>query len=66
MLRLAGARVLDERDRAVVHLALDADPVAGCMVASRVESSGLEPWRLGGELWGFGTGWTGCVSPGPT
>src|SRR5262245_60684495 len=24
------------------------------MVASRVESSGLGPWRLGGELWGFG------------
>jgi predicted GNAT family acetyltransferase len=55
VLRLAGARVLDERDRADVQLALDADPVAGCMVASRVESSGLEPWRLGGELWGFGS-----------
>ncbi len=54
MLKLAGARVLDERDRADVQLALDADPVAGCMVASRVESNGLEPWRLGGELWGSG------------
>ena len=33
---------------------LDADPVATCMVASRVETVGVEPWRLGGELWGVG------------
>ena len=33
---------------------LDADPVASCMVASRVETVGVEPWRLGGELWGVG------------
>ncbi|PPK63962.1 hypothetical protein CLV40_12382 [Actinokineospora auranticolor] len=31
---------------------LTADPVASCMVAARVESAGLDPWRLGGELWG--------------
>ena len=31
---------------------LTADPVASCMVASRVESVGLDPWRLGGEVWG--------------
>ena len=33
---------------------LDADPVATCMVAARVESAGLDPWRLGGELWSAG------------
>ena len=31
---------------------LTADPVASCMVASRIESVGLDPWRLGGEVWG--------------
>ena len=33
---------------------LDDDPIATCMVASRVETVGVEPWRLGGELWGVG------------
>ena len=54
MLRTAGARLLDDRDRSKVRSALDADPVAACMVASRVETVGVEPWRLGGELWGVG------------
>ncbi|WP_026316131.1 GNAT family N-acetyltransferase [Actinokineospora enzanensis] len=52
MLRLAGARLLDERDGQAVRAVLTADPVASCMVASRVESVGLDPWRLGGEVWG--------------
>jgi predicted GNAT family acetyltransferase len=34
---------------------LDADPVASCMVSARVEAAGLEPWRLGGEMWGTDT-----------
>ncbi|HEY1974477.1 MAG TPA: GNAT family N-acetyltransferase [Pseudonocardia sp.] len=55
MLRVAGPRLLDERDRAGVQLALDADPVAACMVASRVELAGVDSWRLGGELWGIGS-----------
>lgn len=38
-----------------MQLALDADPVAACMVASRVELAGVDSWRLGGELWGFGS-----------
>lgn len=54
MLRTAGARLLDDRDRSKVRSALDADPVAACMVASRVETVGVESWRLGGELWGVG------------
>ncbi|WP_019818391.1 GNAT family N-acetyltransferase [Saccharomonospora saliphila] len=52
MLRLAGARLLDERDYPAVHAALAADPVGSCMVSARVELAGLDPWRLGGELWG--------------
>ena len=39
-----------------MHTALDADPVASCMVAARVEAVGLDPWRLGGELWASGHG----------
>ncbi|HEV2782687.1 MAG TPA: GNAT family N-acetyltransferase [Actinophytocola sp.] len=53
MLRLAGgARLLDERDRIAVRSLLTADPVASCMVAARIDSLGMDPWRLGGELWG--------------
>ncbi|HEY8371477.1 MAG TPA: GNAT family N-acetyltransferase [Pseudonocardiaceae bacterium] len=54
MLKLAGARTLDDRDFHQVRVVLDADPVASCMVAARVEVVGLDPWRLGGEMWGFG------------
>jgi hypothetical protein len=52
---VGGPRLLDERDRAGVQLALDADPIAACMVASRVELAGVDSWRLGGELWGMGS-----------
>ncbi|GAA3577993.1 GNAT family N-acetyltransferase [Amycolatopsis ultiminotia] len=51
MLRLAGARLLDDRDYPAVRAALAADPVGSCMVSARVEAAGLDPWRLGGELW---------------
>ncbi|MFC5289351.1 GNAT family N-acetyltransferase [Actinokineospora guangxiensis] len=54
MLRLAGARLLDERDSQAVRAVFTADKVASCMVASRVEVAGVDPWRLGGELWGCG------------
>ena len=53
MLKYAGARLLDDRDVPSVRAALATDPVMSCMVAARIENGGLEPWRLGGELWGF-------------
>ncbi len=53
MLRLAGARLLDERDLTEVLAKLANDPVAACMVAARVEVAGLDPWRLGGEVWAY-------------
>lgn len=52
MLRLGGARLLNDRDLPAVKALLDADPVVSCMVSARVEVAGLEPWRLGGEMWG--------------
>jgi uncharacterized protein len=45
-LRLCGPADLDE----VLQL-LDRDPVANVFLASRVRAAGLQPWRLGGELW---------------
>ena len=54
MLRTSGTRVLDARDLDEVQALLDRDPVANCFVASRVEAAGLDPWRLGAEVWGFG------------
>ncbi len=65
MLKLAGARLLDERDARAVREALAADPVVSCMVAARVEQSGLDPWRLGGELWGVGSRLDGLCFSGP-
>lgn len=63
VLRLAGARLLDDRDRGAVRALLDTDPVATCMVAARVELAGLDPWRLGGEMWGVGHRYDGlCFS----
>lgn len=64
MLKLAGARLLEERDLARVRSLLDADPVAACMVAARIEgATGMHPRRLGGELWGYGSALEGlCFS----
>ena len=55
MLRLLGGRPLGARDAAAVTRALEADPVAACMVAARVEAYGLAPRMLGGDLWSAST-----------
>jgi predicted GNAT family acetyltransferase len=54
VLRTGGARALDARDLDEVLALLARDPVADTFVASRIESVGLDPWRLGAELWGYG------------
>ena len=46
-------RVLSPRDLDSVMQVLAKNPIAHCFVASRVRGSGLDPWRLGGELWGW-------------
>nr|WP_228046376.1 DUF4081 domain-containing GNAT family N-acetyltransferase [Saccharopolyspora sp. HNM0983] len=54
---------MEERDSLLVRSALDAAPVAACMVAARVEEAGLHPLRLGGEMWGYGEDLAGlCFS----
>ncbi|MCW2726512.1 MAG: hypothetical protein JWN35_3433 [Frankiales bacterium] len=47
-------RVLDSRDLDEVLCLLSSDPVSDVFVASRVAVGGLDPWRLGAEVWGFG------------
>lgn len=54
MLRTSSARVLEARDLDEVRQLLTRDPVSDVFVASRVEAVGIDPWRLGAELWGFG------------
>ena len=43
--------VRDSGDMASVREVLDDDPVAACMVASRIAEYGVEPSGIGGELW---------------
>jgi uncharacterized protein len=49
----ATVRVLGRADEAEVMALLDRDPVSNVFVASRLRSTGLEPTRTGGEVWGF-------------
>jgi predicted GNAT family acetyltransferase len=56
VLRTPTARVLDEADEPAVLRLLATDPVAGCVLAGRVEVSGTAPASLGAPLWGFGVG----------
>ena len=53
VLRTSPTRVLSDRDLAAVTRILATDPIAHVMVAARVEAAGLDPWRLGAEMWGY-------------
>jgi len=47
-------RILDDRDVPAVLELLNLDPVANVFVISRVEAAGLDPSRLGAQVWGYG------------
>jgi predicted GNAT family acetyltransferase len=49
-------RVLEPGDLEAALEVLNRDPVANAFVASRVNVAGLDPWRLGGEMWGWYAG----------
>jgi predicted GNAT family acetyltransferase len=49
-------RLLDERDRGAVLAICGRDPVANVFVSSRVRALGLEPGRLGAQMWGHAPG----------
>ncbi|WP_346619543.1 GNAT family N-acetyltransferase [Blastococcus montanus] len=55
MLRTPAARVLDEADEPAVQRLLATDPVAGCVIAGRVEVAGTAAVSVGAPLWGIGT-----------
>src|ERR1700733_8571967 len=52
----SAVRLLDERDRGAVLAICDRDPVTNVFVSSRVRALGLEPGRLGAQMWGHGPG----------
>ena len=54
MLKTSATRVLEARDLPEVMRLLTRDPVADVFVASRIEAAGLDAWRLGAEVWGYG------------
>jgi predicted GNAT family acetyltransferase len=56
MLRTSPVRVLAERDVPEVLDLLGREPVENVFVISRIESAGLDPWRLGAEVWGYSAG----------
>ncbi|HLZ37241.1 MAG TPA: GNAT family N-acetyltransferase [Mycobacteriales bacterium] len=56
MLRTTSVRVLDDRDLPEVRELLAGDATANVFVTSRLEAAGLDPWRLGAEVWGFAQG----------
>ncbi|MFI6651194.1 GNAT family N-acetyltransferase [Streptomyces sp. NPDC050529] len=46
-------RVLEPSDLGAALAVLESEPVANAFVTSRVQIAGLDPWRLGGEMWGW-------------
>ena len=54
--RSPALRLLDNRDRDEVIELCDRDPVVNVFISSRVREAGLDPARLGGQLWGYQSG----------
>ncbi|CAM5529682.1 N-acetyltransferase GCN5 [Streptomyces spiroverticillatus] len=53
MLTTTTCRVLAPGDLAEALALLESEPVNNAFVTSRVQVAGLDPWRLGGEMWGY-------------
>ncbi|MEV7115263.1 GNAT family N-acetyltransferase [Streptomyces anulatus] len=53
MLTQTTTRVLEPSDLGAALAVLESQPVANAFVTSRVQVAGLDPWRLGGEMWGW-------------
>ncbi|MGH3293097.1 MAG: DUF4081 domain-containing protein, partial [Trebonia sp.] len=50
------ARLLDDRDRTAALAVGAVDPVANVFVESRIRAYGLDPGRLGAQMWGYAQG----------
>lgn len=46
-------RLLTDRDRAEALALCDRDPVANVFVTARIRACGLDPMRLGAQVWGY-------------
>ncbi|MFJ4922700.1 GNAT family N-acetyltransferase [Streptomyces sp. NPDC088725] len=53
MLTQTTTRVLEPSELGAALAILESEPVANAFVTSRVQIAGLDPWRLGGEMWGW-------------
>lgn len=53
MLTTTSTRALDPQDLDDALALLHREPVNNAFVTARVHTSGLDPWRLGGEMWGW-------------
>jgi uncharacterized protein len=51
--RSASLRLLTDHDRDEVLALCDRDAISNVFVSSRIRSTGLDPSRLGGQLWGY-------------
>jgi uncharacterized protein len=54
--RSASLRLLTDHDRDEVLALCDRDAITNVFVSSRIRSTGLDPSRLGGQLWGYTEG----------
>jgi uncharacterized protein len=54
--RTAPLRLLTDHDRDEALAVCERDPVANVFVSSRIRSAGLDPARLGGQVWGYPEG----------
>ncbi|MFF5974757.1 GNAT family N-acetyltransferase [Streptomyces sp. NPDC012769] len=53
MLTQSSTRVLEPADLGDALAVLESAPVENAFVTARVQLAGLDPWRLGGEMWGW-------------
>ncbi|WP_199566440.1 GNAT family N-acetyltransferase [Streptomyces corynorhini] len=53
MLTQTTTRVLEPSELGAALAILESEPVANAFVTARVQVAGLDPWRLGGEMWGW-------------
>jgi uncharacterized protein len=54
--RSASLRLLTDHDRDEALALCDRDPIANVFVSARIRATGLDPARLGGQLWGYTDG----------
>jgi hypothetical protein len=54
--RSASLRLLTDHDRDEALALCDRDPIANIFVSARIRATGIDPSRLGGQIWGYSDG----------